>query len=120
MSPGERLQLRSTIEFLSRGIHSSGTASREGESARPDRTLDELVKQSVDRQLDSDSAIVRIRYIARWLVQTIHLAVGVEDADIRTIYRKAVTILRNVQNAQRAHDASRSDAWFISDEKKAS
>jgi hypothetical protein len=117
MSPTELLQLRSAIESVASSIDSSASDRRvEGKPTTPDSILDELSKISLDRQLNSDSAIVRIRYIARWLTQVIHLTVGEDNADVRAIYRNAVTILRRAQSANPSQEKS----WFITKDKKVS
>jgi hypothetical protein len=117
MSPTELLQLRSAIESVASSVDSSASDRRvEGKPSTPDSILDELSKISLDRQLNSDSAIVRIRYIARWLTQVIHLTVGEDNADVRTIYRNAVAILRRAQSASPTQEKS----WFITKDKKVS
>ena len=117
MSPTELLQLRSAIESVASSVDSSASDRRvEGKPSTPDSILDELSKISLDRQLNSDSAIVRIRYIARWLTQVIHLTVGEDNADVRTIYRNAVAILRRAQSASPTQEKS----WFITKSKKVS
>ena len=83
----------------------------------PDALLEALSAMSVERQLNSSSALVRIRYIARWLVQAIHLTVGKEDPGISAIYRKAAAIVRNVQAVS---PPPRLESWFVGNDKKAS
>jgi hypothetical protein len=117
MSPTELLQLRGAIESVASSIDSSASERRvQGHRTSPDDILDELGKMSFDRQLNSDSAIVRIRYIARWLTQVIHLTVGEDNADVRAIYRNAVAIVRRVQSTNPTQEKS----WFITKDKKVS
>ena len=117
MLPTELLQLRSAIESVASGIDSSPSERRvQAHQTSPDVILDEVSKISVDRQLNSDSAIVRIRYIARWLTQVIHMTVGENNADIRAIHRNAVAILRRAQSTNPTQEKS----WFITNDKKVS
>lgn len=117
MSPAALLQLRGAIESVASSIDSPpGERRVQGHRTSPDVILDELSKISVDRQLNSDSAVVRIRYIARWLTQVIHLTVGEDNADIRAIYRNAVAILRHTQST----NSSQEKSWFITKDKKVS
>jgi hypothetical protein len=109
MSQQELLQLSASLESLSASVELPTQPSGD--------VLDAISAFSIDRQLNSDSAIVRLRYIARWLMQTIHLTVGNDDAEVRAIYRNAVAILRSVQ-AVPAPSAKHS--WFIRDRKKVS
>jgi hypothetical protein len=117
MSPTELLQLRGAIDSIASSIDSSATERHaDGHRSTPDSILNELSNMSFDRQLNSDSAIVRIRYIARWLTQVIHLTVGEDNADVRVIYRNAVAILRRVQSTNPTQEKS----WFITKDKKVS
>ena len=116
MSPGELLQLRASIESISASLGSeSNKRADDTRRKMPQDILDTLTNISVERQLSSDSAIVRIRYIARWLTQVVQLTVGEDNADIRAIYRSAVGILRRVQGAN-----PQPRTWFITKDKKIS
>jgi hypothetical protein len=118
MSPAELLQLRDFMASLAAAAGDDASErGAEPHSHRPDDILHALGAMSIERQLSSDSAIVRIRYIARWLMQAIHLTVGVDDPGVRVIYRKAVAIVRVVQSTS-APSTQRS--WFIARDKKAS
>ncbi|HEX3896835.1 MAG TPA: hypothetical protein VHW73_11540 [Rudaea sp.] len=118
MSPAELLQLRDFMASLAAAAGDDASErGAEPRSHRPDDILHALGAMSIERQLNSDSAIVRIRYIARWLMQAIHLTVGVDDPGVRAIYRKAVAIVRVVQSTS-APSTQRS--WFIARDKKAS
>lgn len=119
MSPAELLQLRDFMASLAAAAGDDDASERcaEPRSHRPDDILHALGAMSIERQLNSDSAIVRIRYIARWLMQAIHLTVGVDDPGVRVIYRKAVAMVRVVQSTS-APSTQRS--WFIARDKKAS
>ena len=118
MSPAELLQLR---DFMGSIAATTGGDSNERSVETPshkrDYVLNALAAMCVERQLNSDSAIVRSRYIARWLIQAIHLSVGEDDPGLRAIYRKAVTIVRNVQAISAA---PRLESWFVGNNKKAS
>jgi|GEM_PF-6332044 len=117
MSRTELLQLR---DFMGSVAATGGDVIERGaepRSHKSDDVLDALGALSVERQLNSDSAIVRIRYIARWLMKAIHLTVGEEDPGVRAIYRKAVGIVRVVQSASAP---SNQRSWFIASDKKAS
>ena len=116
MSRTELLQLRDVVGSIAATVGGDSTA-RGTPPLKPNDVLDALVTMSVERQLNSDSAIVRIRYIARWLTQTVRLAVGVEEPSVQAIYRKAVAVLRLVQNAS---EPSRQRSWFIGNDKKVS
>ncbi|HEX4480360.1 MAG TPA: hypothetical protein VH082_06090, partial [Rudaea sp.] len=83
---------------------------------KSERDFETLNAITNDRQLSSESAIVRMRYIAKWLTQTIHLTVETDDRDLREIYRKAVAVVRSVQAVAAE---PRQGAWFISDKKRA-
>jgi hypothetical protein len=118
MSQAELLQLRDFMGSVA-GTTGGDVSERgtESHSHKPDDVLIALAAMSVERQLNSDSAIVRIRYIARWLMQAIHLTVGEDDPGVRAIYRKAVAIVRVVQSTS---VPSNQRSWFIGNDKKAS
>jgi hypothetical protein len=117
MSQMELIQLRESTG----AVVAPGGGSTEGHAEpsvhTPDDLLEALSAMSVERQLNSKSALVRIRYIARWLVHVIHLAVGEEEPKVRGIYLKAVTILRAVQDTP---ESPVQRSWFISSDKKVS
>jgi len=94
MTSNDLLQLRAALEHAS--MHFDASSLPKSEDADPrrlaDRIIDALNAMSIDRHLDSDSAIVRVRYIAKWLAQAIRLTVGSSDVDLQTFHRRAVTI----------------------------
>jgi hypothetical protein len=116
MAPVDLLQLRANIEASFQGIVAAQAVRAPIEGARPEGDFETLNAMTNDRQLSSDSSIVRMRYIAKWLTQTIHLTVETDDRDLREIYRKAVAVVRSV-HAVAAEP--RRGAWFISDKKRA-
>ncbi len=113
MSPADLQQLRVQLDAALDGAR-TGPAAPPPAGSDLIETLGELC---LDRQLSSDSAIVRIRYVAKWLGQVIRLTVGSDDLDIRELHRSAVTVLRSVQGASAS---ARGASWFISNDKKVS
>ena len=117
MAPIDTLQLRTAIESSFQSLAAgSAVAPAPTDVSKAERDFETLSAMSNDRQLSSDSAIVRIRYIAKWLTQTIHLTAETEDRDLREIYRKAVAVVRSVQAVA---TEPRQGAWFIKDKKRA-
>jgi len=116
MAPVDMLQLRAHIETSFQALVAARTVAAPAEGAKTERDFETLTAITNDRQLSSDSAIVRMRYIAKWLTQTIHLTVETDDRDLREIYRKAVAVVRSVQAVAAE---PRQGAWFISDKKRA-
>ena len=117
MAPIDMLQLRTAIEASFQSLAAASTvAATPTDVPKAERDFETISAMSNDRQLYSDSAIVRIRYIAKWLTQTIHLTAETEDRDLREIYRKAVAVVRSVQAVA---TEPRQGAWFIKDKKRA-
>ena len=118
MAPVDLLQLRTYIEscFQSAAVATPALPSASADVPKAERDFETLNAMTNDRQLSSDSAIVRMRYIAKWLTQAIHLTVETDDRDLREIYRKSVAVVRSVQAVAAE---PRQGAWFISDKKRA-
>ena len=116
MAPVDMLQLRAYIESCFQSFAASPPVPMPADGTKAERDFETLNAITNDRQLSSDSAIVRMRYIAKWLTQTIHLTVETDDRDLRDIYRKAVAVVRSVQAVAAE---PRQGAWFISDKKRA-
>jgi ribosomal protein L12E/L44/L45/RPP1/RPP2 len=116
MAPVDLLQLRSNIAAVFQSIAAAPAVSALADGEKTERDFESLNAMTNDRQLSSDSSIVRLRYIAKWLAQTIHLTVETEDRDLREIYRKAVAVVRSVQAVAAE---PRQGAWFIADKKRA-
>jgi hypothetical protein len=116
MSPVDMLQLRANIEASFQSLAATPAPAKPTDVIKSERDFETLNAITNDRQLSSESAIVRMRYIAKWLTQTIHLTVETDDRDLREIYRKAVAVVRSVQAVAAE---PRQGAWFISDKKRA-
>jgi hypothetical protein len=116
MAPVDLLQLRTNIEASFQSIVAAPVVRAPIDGDKTERDFEALNAITNDRQLSSDSSIVRMRYIAKWLTQTIHLTVETDDRDLREIYRKAVAVVRSVQAVAAE---PRQGAWFISDKKRA-
>jgi hypothetical protein len=116
MPHAELVQFRAAVDSAV-SVNDMPSVSSDGRPER-DRIIDALNELAVDRQLNSDSAIVRVRYAAKWLTQAVRLTVGSDDAEVREIHRSAVTILRSANVASGA--PARQDAWFIGNNKRAS
>jgi hypothetical protein len=118
MAPVDLLQLRTYIEscFQSAASAAPVAPTTSADVPKSERDFETLNAMTNDRQLSSDSAIVRMRYIAKWLTQAIHLTVETDDRDLREIYRKSVAVVRSVQAVAAE---PRQGAWFISDKKRA-
>ncbi len=116
MAPVDMLQLRANIEASFQSLAAAPAAHAAADGLKTERDFEALNAMTNDRQLSSESAIVRMRYIAKWLTQTIHLTVETDDRDLREIYRKAVAVVRSVQAVAAE---PRQGAWFISDKKRA-
>ncbi|MEP6484316.1 MAG: hypothetical protein ABJB01_07695 [Rudaea sp.] len=119
MTPSDLLQLRAA--FDNAALHFDASSLPKNEESDPrhfaDRILDALNAMSIDRHLASDSAIVRVRYVAKWLAQAIRLTVGSADTDLQGLHRRAVAILRGVQGDP---GANRQKSWFLGGDKKVS
>jgi hypothetical protein len=116
MAPVDMLQLRAHIETSFQTFAAAPPVAAPAEGTKTDRDFETLAAITNDRQLSSDSAIVRMRYIAKWLTQTIHLTVETDDRDLREIYRKSVAVVRSVQAVAAE---PRQGAWFITNKKRA-
>lgn len=117
MAPVDMLQLRTYIESSFQSFAAAPPApALPSDVPKSERDFETLTAITNDRQLSSDSAIVRMRYIAKWLTQAIHLTVETDDRDLREIYRKSVAVVRSVQAVAAE---PRQGAWFISDKKRA-
>ena len=117
MAPVDLLQLRTYIESCFQSFAAAPVAPMSpADLPKVERDFETLNSMTNDRQLSSDSAIVRMRYIAKWLTQAIHLTVETDDRDLREIYRKSVAVVRSVQAVAAE---PRQGAWFISDKKRA-
>lgn len=116
MAPVDLLQLRTYIESCFQSFAAAPTPALPSDLPKAERDFETLSAMMNDRQLASDSAIVRMRYIAKWLTQAIHLTVETDDRDLREIYRKSVAVVRSVQAVAAE---PRQGAWFISDKKRA-
>jgi len=117
MAPVDMLQLRTYIESCFQSFAAAPPAPvTSADVPKAERDFETLTAITNDRQLASDSAIVRMRYIAKWLTQAIHLTVETDDRDLREIYRKSVAVVRSVQAVAAE---PRQGAWFISDKKRA-
>jgi len=116
MAPVDMLQLRTYIESCFQSFAAAPPVATSTEGTKAERDFETLSGITNDRQLSSDSAIVRMRYIAKWLTQAIHLTVETDDRDLREIYRKSVAVVRSVQAVAAE---PRQGAWFISDKKRA-
>ncbi len=117
MAPVDMLQLRTHIESAFQSFAAApAVQASPADLPKSERDFETLTAITNDRQLSSDSAIVRMRYIAKWLAQTIHLTVETDDRDLREIYRKSVAVVRSVQAVAAE---PRQGAWFISNKKRA-
>ena len=117
MAPVDMLQLRTYIESCFQSFAAAPIVPASSTDVpKAERDFETLSSITNDRQLSSDSAIVRMRYIAKWLTQAIHLTVETDDRDLREIYRKSVAVVRSVQAVAAE---PRQGAWFISDKKRA-
>ena len=117
MAPVDLLQLRTYIESCFQSAAAApALPALPADVPKTERDFETLNAMTNDRQLSSDSAIVRMRYIAKWLTQAIHLTVETDDRDLREIYRKSVAVVRSVQAVAAE---PRQGAWFISDKKRA-
>ena len=117
MAPVDMLQLRTYIESSFQSFAAAPPVPAPStDGSKAERDFETLSAITNDRQLSSDSAIVRMRYIAKWLTQAIHLTVETDDRDLREIYRKSVAVVRSVQAVAAE---PRQGAWFISDKKRA-
>src|SRR4051812_6624078 len=75
MAPVDLLQLRKSIEVSFRNIASAQAVHTPTDGNEAERCFETLDAMTDHRQLSSESSIVRLRYIAKWLTQTIHLTV---------------------------------------------
>ena len=118
MAPGDLLLLRTYIDscFQSAAAAASTTPMAAADIPKTERDFEALTAMTNDRQRAADSAIVRMRYIAKWLTQASHLTGETDDRDLREIYRKSVAVVRSVQAVAAE---PRQGAWFISDKKRA-
>jgi hypothetical protein len=120
MSAADAIQLRALLDNAAENTAAkpdSAVSSDVGNTASSEPVFEALNELCVDRQLFSDSAIVRVRYVAKWLNQAIRLTVGHADPQLRDIHRQVVSIVRGIQQVP---GVSRKDSWFITKDKRAS
>ena len=120
MSAADAIQLRALLDSAAENAATKPDAAPShdaGKASSPEPVFEALNELSVDRQLFSDSAIVRVRYVAKWLNQAIRLTVGHADPQLRDIHRQVVSIVRGIQQVP---GVSRKDSWFITKDKRVS
>ncbi len=120
MSASDAIQLRALLDSAAENgsaLSDTGLLGHAGGAASPEPVFEALNELSVDRQLFSDSAIVRVRYVAKWLNQALRLTVGHADPQLRDIHRQVVSIVRGIQQVP---GVSRKESWFITKDKRVS
>jgi hypothetical protein len=121
LSASDAVQLRALLDNAAESAAATPDAAPNPNAAvdslSAEPVFEALNELSVDRQLRSDSAIVRVRYIAKWLNQAIRLTVGHADPQLREIHRNAVAIVRGIQVVP---GVARKESWFITKDKRVS